>query len=490
MLTNNEFYYILNIKVSNKYKMITLLLLGIGGGTITLSIAICDAISRFYVAKPAQYLVKTGLNIDNIIIKKNTFRYPFQNIIIIELKPNNYTFTLEAMSKEKLEFLIPCTFTIGPKDEYNELIKYSTLLSDKNDNDIKDLIKGIIEGETRVLTAMMTIEDIFNNRNEFKNNIVTQVQEELNQFGLIIYNANIKELEDFNGTEYFIHIRKKAIAEAKNKALMDVAKAEVEGIIYIKEKEKEKRIKQSEYEYDAIKYENEKQIEISKSQADLIIKQTEYNKLQTLAKIQASKDNEIQEINLQKKVESSKILQKTEALRATILVEAQVQAEAIQTQANAKKYKINTESDAEQYKIECNAKAKKYQLNLETEAEQYNIECNAVANLQLSKCNAEGILTILNAQANGLTNILKVNDDPNFTLKYLMIENGTLEKLAKCNADAIQGLEPKITYWNTNNNSNNPMTDLMKNIPPLVDTIYEQTGIKPPTWLASINKNE
>ena len=47
-----------------------------------------------------------------------------------------------------------------------------------------------------------------------------------------------------------------------------------------------------------------------------------------------------------------------------------------------------------------------------------------------------------------------------------MIENGTYEKLAKANAQAINGLQPKITVWNTGegSSSSNDGTGAIRNI--------------------------
>lgn len=61
----------------------------------------------------------------------------------------------------------------------------------------------MLEGEVRILSAQLTVEQIFNDRKAFKETIITNVQEELELFGLQIYNANIKELQDSPGSEYF-----------------------------------------------------------------------------------------------------------------------------------------------------------------------------------------------------------------------------------------------------------------------------------------------
>jgi len=92
------------------------------------------------------------------------------------------------------------------------------------------------------------------------------------------------------------------------------------------------------------------------------------------------------------------------------------------------------------------------------------------------------------AQANGLKMIVGAfNGDANAAINYLMVERGTYQALAKENANAIKGLNPKITVWNQDGKAqSNPIADIYKSLPPLIDTMREQTGVMPPTWLANI----
>ena len=81
-------------------------------------------------------------------------------------------------------------------------------------------------------------------------------------------------------------------------------------------------------------------------------------------------------------------------------------------------------------------------------------------------------------------------------LQYMMLERGTHEALATANAKAINGLEPKITVWNTGSEGSSGSNDgmgairnIMQNLPPLFSTINDQTGIAPPGWLAQMSQN-
>jgi flotillin len=92
--------------------------------------------------------------------------------------------SLQAMTREKLQFLLPVVFTVGPdvnqrgatagqaprdtgniesnpEDRGDALMKYAMLLADaerdakgaSKGQHIENIVKGIIEGETRVLVS-------------------------------------------------------------------------------------------------------------------------------------------------------------------------------------------------------------------------------------------------------------------------------------------------------------------------------------------------
>lgn len=138
------------------------------------------------------------------------------------------------MSAEKLPFLLPSVFTFGPRiDDRGSLFLYAKLISpyDELSNHVNELVQGIIDGETRVLVASMTMEQIFKGTKEFKKEVFEKVQLELYQFGLLIYNANVKQLADVRGHEYFSYFGQKTQMEAANQAKVDVAEAKMKGEI-------------------------------------------------------------------------------------------------------------------------------------------------------------------------------------------------------------------------------------------------------------------
>ncbi|KAF0362833.1 Flotillin domain protein [Gigaspora margarita] len=420
----------------------------------------------YRISDSNQYLVKTGAFIKDIKICKKGWILPGQRSQFFDITPENYTLQLQAMTAEKLEFNLPAVFTIGPKDEEKSLIKYAKLLSskDKNSEHVKDLVRGIIEGETRVIAAAMTMEEIFQERRGFKDKVIKNVQAELEQFGLFIYNANVKQLQDTHGSEYFEYMRKKTHEGAVNQAKVDVAEARYKGNVGEKLREGLTRQETSKIESDTVLIENERKISIAKAEMSLATKKSEYSQQVKIAAIEADQAAKMRQAELEKEVEERRLLSETERLRVQHVAKATAEYEAAKAVANAKLYAAQKEAEAALYK---------------------------------KQKDSEGILALYNAQAEGVKNLMQAfGGDRQAAIQYLMIEKGLYQQLAKENAQAIQGLNPKITVWNTGDgapnggNNANPIANIFQSLPPLLSTIQEQTGITPPNWIAQMPSSD
>ncbi|KAF7115365.1 hypothetical protein CNMCM5793_002181 [Aspergillus hiratsukae] len=447
---------------------------------------------RYAISQPSEYLVLTGAGIDDIRICKKAIVMPWQRCARISVAPFDFSLNLQAMTTEKLQFSLPAVFTIGPDNEAEALKKYALLLSGSNSeadlakakdltnptrrNHVQDIVKGIIEGETRVIVSSMTMEEIFKERQVFKTKVIRNVQSELEQFGLKIYNANVKELQDTPGSEYFAFLSRKAHEGALNQAKIDVAEARMRG--EIGEAEKKGRAKQeiSKIDADTAVLETKRKAEKAKADSELMNRQTELDNSVRLAKIAAQRQAEARDAELQKQVESKRAETELERLRAVEVTKSKVARESAQENADAAFYTEQKAADAQLYRQKMEADATYYRQSKEADAAFYQ-----------QKREAEGILEM--AKAYGA--LVEVLGGPQAFLQYRMLETGTYEKLAQANGLAIQGLQPKITTWNTGNASSSndsmgPIREIMQNLPPLFSTIHEQTGISPPTWLAQM----
>ncbi len=456
---------------------------------------------------------------------------------------------LQAMTREKLQFLLPVVFTIGPdindrganvrnhhlpephysgagseghpasddhahdrrrEDQGDALMKYAMLLADSGSSKgpnshqfLENIVKGIIEGETRVLVSSMTMEEIFTEREVFKRRIFRNIQSELDQFGLKIYNANVKELKDAPNSIYFESLSRKAHEGATNQARIDVAEAQLRGNVGESQRKGEQEREIAKIHAETAVQKTERDIERAQAEAVLATRKTELNRDVEIARISATRKTEAQDELLKRDVQVKRAGAEMERLRATDVVKATIAREAKQQAADAKAYEIEAEAkanfekgkqaaEAGVYKLKVDTDATNYKTKQDAEAWSYAAVRNAEANLQKKLKEAEGMAAMADAYAK----MSQALGGPAGLLQYMMIEKGTYVELAKANAEAIRGLQPKISVWNTgaeagsgegapgggNQSSVATMRNIYQMLPPLMTTINEQTGITLPEW--------
>lgn len=293
------------------------------------------------------------------------------------------------------------------------------------------------------------------------------------------YNANVKELQDTPGSEYFKFLSRKAHEGASNQAKIDVANARMLGEIGESEKKGKARQEISKIDAQTAVLETERKSEKAKADAALATTQTKLDMNIKLAQIQATRESEAKDAELQRTVETKRAEMELERRRATDVVRAKIDREAKQQAA-----------DADYYRATKSADAALYQVNKEAEGGNFRIMREADAAFYAKKKEAEGI----NEMAKAYGELANVLGGPSGLLQYMMLQSGTYEKLANANAKAINGLQPKISVWNTGAgseaDSTAPIRNLLQSLPPLLQTVQEQTGIAPPTWLAQMPQNQ
>ncbi|KAF5204044.1 Flotillin-like protein [Thalictrum thalictroides] len=472
----------------------------------------------YMVAKPTEYLVITGFGINEIKITKKAWVLPGQYCTRFDVSPVNYTFEVNAMSSEKLSFLLPAVFTIGPKtDDDESLMKYAKLLSphDRNSKDVKELVQGIIEGETRVLAASMTMEEVFKGTKAFKEKVFSKVQLELNQFGLWIYNANIKQLVDVPGHEYFSYMSQKVQSEAANQAKADTAEAKRKGDTGAKESaalteqnvariEKETKIiafqRKQEIELEAKSlqtaldvFNRKKDEEVARANAELQIAKAKLAQQSQVAEVEAEMTVELRTADLQRELELKNALTQKEKLKAAYLSKASVEYDIKVQEANAEFYRKQKAAEAVLYEKEKTAEAQR----MNAEAALFTRQQAVTGELFAKQKEAEGLMALAHAQGVYVKTMLDAfGGDYNAMRDYLMINNGMYQDIARTNASAVAGLKPNISVWTNGGQSlegseqgtNSAMKEIAgvyQMLPPLLKTVQEQTGMNPPSWLGT-----
>ncbi|KAK5992011.1 Flotillin-like protein 2 [Cladobotryum mycophilum] len=470
----------------------------------------------YRISAPDEYLAITGMGIRTVKITKAAWVWPFQRCTRFSVQPHDYAMDLQAMTKEKLQFSLPVVFTVGPdinqrgannryhphpteaesshdidhheeevarEDKGDALVKYAMLLAHSDTSDgkanqrvhVENIVKGIIEGETRVLVSGMTMEEIFTEREVFKRRIFRNIQSELQQFGLKIYNSNVKELKDAPNSVYFESLSRKAHEGATNQARIDVADAQLKGNVGEAQRKGEQEREIAKINAETAVQKTERDIERAQAEAHLDTRRAALTRDVDIARVTAQRTLESKDEDLKKEVEMKRAAAEIERLRARDVVKATIARESKQQAA-----------DASAYETSAQARANQEAAQMQADAEAYKIRAAADAELVSKLKEAEGVT----AMAHAYGKLSHAFGGPGGLLQYMMIEKGTYVDLAKANGEAVRGMEPKITVWNTGSNGgesgHSDPTETMRNVyqmlPPLMTTINEQTGITLPEW--------
>ena len=254
--------------------------------------------------------------------------------------------------------------------------------------------------------------------------------------------------------------------------------------------------------------ETQRKSEKAKADAELTETQTKLDMGINLANIQATRQAEAKDAELQRDVETKRAEMELERRRATDVVHAKINREAAQQKADAHFYAENKNADGLLYKQRQDADGLLYKQTRDAEAQflsttkgadaalysnQKDVEADyfratreAEAAFYAAKKEAEGVIE----KAKAYEHMSQVLGGPQGLLQYMMLQNNVHEKLALANAQAINGLQPKITVWNTGENASAdagaPIRNILQSLPPLLSTINDQTGIAPPSWLAQM----
>lgn len=110
--------------------------------------------------------------------------------------------------------------------------------------------------------------------------------------------------------------------------------------------------------------------------------------------------------------------------------------------------------------------------------------------------NAQGALIVATKEAEGLekkaqalNKLIAAYGNPHNYIMSRLVDEQILVKIAKENANALHGLNPKITVWSQDGkDAMQPIKNIAQNLIPTLDIVRDQTGYSFPDWL--IKKHE
>jgi flotillin len=273
--------------------------------------------------------------------------------------------------------------------------------------------------------------------------------------------------------------------------LQNAAKIDAETKIITTQRQGEGKKEEIKVKTEVKVYENQREAEVAKANAELAMKKAGWAKEAQVAEVEATKAVALKDAELQKEVERMNALTMTEKLRADYLSKASVEAEAKAQEANWNLYQKQKAADALLYQKQKEAQA----VQAAAEAQLFARQKAADGEFYTKKKEAEGLMALGQAQGSYLPALLdSLGGDYAAVRDYLMISGGMYQEIARTNADAVRGLQPKISIWTNGgetadgaaNAAMKEVAGVYKMLPPLFKTVHEQTGMLPPNWMGTL----
>lgn len=432
-----------------------------------------------------------------------SFIWPvFQDYAFMDLTPISIEVNLtNALSKQNIRVDVPSRFTVGISTETGIMENAAERLLGLQRQDIHALAHDIIVGQMRLVVAMMDIEEINTNREQFLSNVSHNVEAELKKIGLKLINVNFTDIRDESG--YIEALGKEAAAKAINEAKIRVADQERLGDIGKTEAEKERDIKVAEMIRD-----RDTQVAVTVKDKEVLIAGAKRD--ESIGKVEAERDTRVKsaEANAvavqgenQSKIaiansDSERREREAEALRKAIAAEKVQSAKALEeayvAEQLAEKARAERERASQNANIVVAAEIQKQKAIIEAQAEAEKIrerakgEADAIFLKQQAE--AKGIYEILTKQADGLKQIVNAAGNNSKDAAMLIIAD-KLPELVRLQTEAIKNIQiDKVTVWEGGQSKDgktstaNFISGLYQSVPPLHE-VFKMAGLDLPTYL-------
>jgi len=224
---------------------------------------------------------------------------------------------------------------------------------------IKDVSENILEGYMRAVLGHMSVEEIYQNRNEFNDNVAKETEQDMKRMGLTLLSFTLKDISDTQG--YLTALGKPRIAEVKRDAEVAEAETEKETIIKSAAARMESDIAKFKAEEGIAAANRDYELKRAQFQADV-------NREKALSDMAYELERQKALIKTRQAEYAVKLLEKQEAIKleeAEIIRREKELEASIKKNAEAHKYQVEMEAEAAQLKIKMEAEAKAEALKLE-----------------------------------------------------------------------------------------------------------------------------
>jgi flotillin len=222
----------------------------------------------------------------------------------------------------------------------------------KTQDEIRNVALQTLEGHLRAILGMMTVEEVYKDRDAFAARVQDVAAGDLANMGLSIVSFTIKDIHDDQG--YLDALGRKRTAEVKRDAQIGEAEAARDATIASAKARQEgetakyqaeTRIAESSKEYQVQKADYDAQTNRKKAEAELA-----YTLQQNITNQQVKAEEvQIEVVQKQKmiQVQEQEVSRREKELEATVKKPAEAEQYRIETLANAKKFQTLTEAEGQ-----------------------------------------------------------------------------------------------------------------------------------------------
>ncbi len=212
---------------------------------------------------------------------------------------------------------------------------------------MKDIAQQILEGSMRAVLGSMTVEQIYQNRDEFAEMVTKSARKAFDSMGMTILSFALREISDSVG--YIESLGKPHIARAKSEAEIAQAEANKEAAIKAAQARKEGDIAKFQAETEVARAGKEYEVQRASFQADISQKRALADSAYDLERLRIAQEIKKQEYQLKQiekteaiKVEDLEIARKDKELQATVIKVAEAMNKQSRIETDAEAYKLET----------------------------------------------------------------------------------------------------------------------------------------------------
>ncbi|XP_052000706.1 flotillin-1-like [Xyrauchen texanus] len=232
----------------------------------------------------------------------------------------------------------------------------------KSETEIAQIALETLEGHQRAIIAHLTVEEIYQDRKKFSEQVFKVASSDLVNMGIGVVSYTLKDVHD--DQDYLISLGKARTAQVQRDARIGEAQFKRDAVI------KEAHAMQEKV---SAQYKND--IEMAKAQRDYELKKAAYDVEVNTKKAESEMAYQLQVAKTKQRIEEEKMqVQVVERTQQITLQEQEITRREKELEA-----KIRKPAEAERYRIEKLAEAERLQLIMEAEAEAESIRMRGEA---------------------------------------------------------------------------------------------------------------